>query len=109
VVLYDRYFFDFISDGKRSNLHLPGWIARLGYRFLLKPELNVFLYASPELVRNRKQELDEGTISQLTRDYLHLFASLGESESEATYLSIENVVLEDTLHTIMTHLQNRVA
>jgi hypothetical protein len=36
VVLYDRYYFDFINDSLRSNITLPKWILKSGYTFLLK-------------------------------------------------------------------------
>ncbi len=109
IVLYDRYYFDFITDSRRSNLVLPPAIARMAYRLLLKPDLNIFLYAAPELVHARKQELDPATIKQLTADYLKLFEALGASKGTAQYVVIENVVLERTLTTIMDYAHKMVA
>jgi len=55
VVLYDRYYFDFINDGKRSNIQLSKKIIKAGYNFLLKPDLNFFLYADSETILKRKR------------------------------------------------------
>ncbi|MCI5055475.1 MAG: hypothetical protein MRY83_05155 [Flavobacteriales bacterium] len=97
IVLYDRYYFDFIVDGKRSNLDLPNWFTKMAYRFIDKPKLNFFLYAKPQVILERKQELDEQSIIHLTSKYQNLFLDLSKKE-DATYISIENVDLNRTLN-----------
>jgi len=87
VVLYDRYYFDFIVDGKRSNILLGPSFVRQLYRFVYKPQLNVFLYAAPEVILKRKQELTAGDITQLTEHYKTLFGRLGAGDR---YVCIEN-------------------
>lgn len=99
IVLYDRYYFDFINDGLRSNIHLPKWLAKAGYRFLLKPDINFFLYADAQTIRSRKKELEEGAIRQLTGDYLQLFREL-DARHSGRYVSIENIQLGHTLDII---------
>lgn len=105
VVLYDRYYFDFIIDSVRSNIRLPRWMTRLGYLFIITPNLNFFLYADPATILKRKKELDHETISQLTNDYLSLFRQLGKSKSGA-YHPIENTNLEMTLSIISSKTQS---
>lgn len=104
VVLYDRYYFDFINDAKRSNIHLPKFISKFGYRLLLKPELNFFLYAEPELIYKRKQELQPAVIRRLTGDYLELFNGLQKPGNNRQYVPIENNLLDETLSTIENHI-----
>ncbi|MCB0666333.1 MAG: phosphotransferase [Saprospiraceae bacterium] len=99
TVIYDRYYFDFINDGRRSNLSMPRWVTKLGYVLLLKPRYNFFLYADPEVILKRKQELDRETISGLTQDYLHLFGDL-RKKGRQVYLPIENVNIDNTLNII---------
>lgn len=96
IVLYDRYYFDFINDGKRSNINLPSFIIKPGYKLLLKPHLNFFLYADPQSILARKQELAAEDITQLTKKYLLLFGELAK-ESSNRYYSIENNDLETTM------------
>jgi thymidylate kinase len=100
VVLYDRYYFDFINDGKRSNIQLPKKIILAGYSLLLKPDLNFFLYAPADIILGRKQELDKETIISLTYDYLQLFQKLSNSSSKV-YLGIENIDLDNTIDLII--------
>jgi thymidylate kinase len=109
VVLYDRYYFDFINDCKRSNIQLPSYLTRFGYHFLLKPDLNFFLYADPELIRSRKKELDTKTIEQLTQKYRFLFEQLNKKDADKRYISIENIDLKITLDAIINRVNHQAA
>ncbi len=101
-VLYDRYYFDFIIDGKRSNLQVPQGLSRGLYRFVQKPSLNFFLFADANTIHARKQELPISTIELLTKKYRHLFEELNKKSSKKNnYLVIENIDKEKTLHTII--------
>jgi thymidylate kinase len=88
IVLYDRYYFDFIVDGRRSNITISKSFIRNLYVFVYKPQLNIFLYAPPEVILKRKKELSAGDITQLTNEYTTLFNRLGEP---AKYMCIENI------------------
>lgn len=103
VVLYDRYYFDFINDSIRSNIRLPQRWMKAGYPLLLKPDVNFFLYASPEVILKRKQELDAPTIQSLTSAYLDLFAQLGRPRP-SRYVALENIDLNNTVSTIISKL-----
>ena len=107
IVLYDRYYFDFINDSKRSNIELPAFLTRFGYKFLLKPNLNFFLYAEPELILSRKKELTAQTIQILTEKYKTLFSELNITENCDRYISIENINLDHTLLTILGRIENQ--
>jgi len=100
VVLYDRYYFDFINDPRRSNIQLPKRLLRTGYWLIRKPDLNFFLYAPAQVILQRKQELDEASITALTSDYLQLFRELDPQHQR--YVPIENVDLEQTLQHIFS-------
>lgn len=104
VVIYDRYYFDFINDGKRSNILLPAFFTRSLYRLLLKPKFNFFLYADAETIVNRKKELDTETIYQLTGRYLDLFRRLGKQHRHSSYVTVENNKLPETLELIHTYI-----
>jgi thymidylate kinase len=106
VVLYDRYYFDFINDSKRSNIQLPKAFVTAGYQWLLKPNFNFFLYASPETILLRKQELDKATIQGLTQDYIALFRKL-DTTPHVGYFTLENIDLQTTIHTVMSKISPR--
>lgn len=99
TVLYDRYYFDFIVDHRRSNISINPKIPRFLYRFVFKPNLNIFLYASPEVILQRKQELPSGDIVALTKKYKTLFEEL-DKKSKKRYIAVENIILDETLDTI---------
>ena len=101
TVLYDRYYFDFIIDSKRSNISLPKPILKWCYYFVFKPKVNVFLYAPPEIILSRKQEMSSNDIQQLTGEYRELFEELGKSNKKQRYISINNTNLEETLSVVM--------
>ena len=100
IVLYDRYYFDFIHDAKRSNIHINKNISKFLYRFIHKPRVNYFLYANPEVILKRKKELEANTITALTNDYHSLFSDLNQKYKASKYVSIENNDLEHSLKII---------
>jgi thymidylate kinase len=108
VVLYDRYYFDFINDSKRSNIKLPKFILKAGYHLLFKPDLNFFLFANPDIILSRKKELDRFTIQTLTKEYIELFEELNNEEDHRHY-TIENIELQKTIDLIMDKTMGAVA
>jgi thymidylate kinase len=108
VVLYDRYYFDFINDGRRSNISLPTRLTKALYALVNKPQLNFFLYADPQEILRRKQELSAGTITQLTHDYQELFGQLGARYRRSRYVPIENQDLGQTLDLIGEYIGQEI-
>ena len=104
VVLYDRYYFDFINDSRRTNLEIDPEIARRIYIFIYKPKLNIFLYASPEVILTRKQELSSEDIVMLTEKFKVLFSRFSKKFSHSKYICVENHDLSKTIDTIKKQL-----
>ncbi len=99
IVVYDRYYFDFINDARRTNINLDSAFVKFFYKFVFKPEMNIFLFASPEVILSRKQEMDKESIIRLTEKYKTLFDELGQKNKDQ-YVSIENINKEETMKTI---------
>lgn len=99
IVIYDRYYFDFINDARRTNIDLNSSFVKFFYKFVFKPEMNIFLFAPPEVILSRKQEMDEESIVNLTEKYKTLFDEFGQ-ENKDQYVSIENINKEETMKTI---------
>jgi thymidylate kinase len=76
-----------------------------GYKLLLKPKLNFFLYASPEEILARKQELNADAITSLTSRYMELFESLTRKYSHSSYLAVYNASMDKTLKTVFDRIQ----
>ena len=103
VILYDRFYFDYIIDPKRANLVLSSSFTRFFLRFVNTPDLNVFLYAPPDVILARKKELDHPTIQSLTHGYISLFEELSQ-RSDSTYLCIKNTDFLRTMSVISEYL-----
>ncbi|MBL4704830.1 MAG: hypothetical protein JKY54_09930 [Flavobacteriales bacterium] len=103
IVLYDRYYFDFINDAERSNIRLSHSFRKSLYAFLFKPRINFFLHASPEVIRSRKKELSTLDISTLNKRYFALFKEYAQKYN-GKYILIENINKEQTIQRIIKEL-----
>ncbi|MDW3646316.1 MAG: phosphotransferase [Bacteroidia bacterium] len=101
VILYDRYYFDFISDPRRSNLSLHKGFTKRMYRWINKAEVNIFLYAPVEEILSRKQELPAKEIESLCHSYKELFEEF-ERKYAQSYVNLNNLDLEESLDFIET-------
>ena len=106
VVLYDRYYFDFINDPRRSNISISKKLVNNLYGLIDKPKHNFFFYASPEIIRQRKQELSANEISRLTMNYFATFNRLKKKYASSQYHCIENINRNETVHKIFNQVQN---
>jgi len=103
IVLYDRYYFDFINDPERSNIKLKKSFVKGLYNLLFKPKVNFFLYASASTIRVRKQELSVKDITYLTSGYKALFEEFSH-RYQGKYIMIENQEKEKTIQRILKEL-----
>lgn len=101
IIIYDRYYFDFINDSRRTNIDLDSGFIKFFYKFVFKPKLNIFLYADPDVILSRKQEMDKESIVDLTNKYKSLFNELSNKHDQY-YLPIENIEIDET----MTEIEN---
>ncbi len=101
IVIYDRYYYDFINDSKRSNIVLPQILPKGLFRILLKPRLNVFLHASASVIQRRKKELNANTIDKLNKRYISLFREFDKKYGKSRFVALENIELNRTLQFIM--------
>ena len=69
TIIFDRYFYDFIVDPRRSRLSLPGWIVGLYLTLTPKPDLIFFLDANADQIFTRKQELQPNEIKRQLTEY----------------------------------------
>ncbi|MEL6592340.1 MAG: hypothetical protein AAFQ68_19745, partial [Bacteroidota bacterium] len=78
------------------------------YRLIHKHAINILLYADPEVILARKQELTAEEIKGLTHAFLQLFERLQTRSPQQLYLPIHNLELEETMHKIETAIQSKV-
>jgi len=106
VVLYDRYYFDFILDGRRTSIDLGTALPKFLYKFIYKPTLNIFLFADAETILKRKQELSASVIEKLTAKYKSLFNDFSKKHN-GTYLTVNNINLNQTIEKIRFQFLNQ--
>lgn len=70
--IFDRYFYDFLVDPRRSRLSLPTWVTRTFLALTPKPDLVFLLDCDPDLVFARKQELPREEIARQLAVYREL-------------------------------------
>ena len=71
------------------------------YHFVYKPKVNIFLSAPPEIILQRKQELNVNDIQYLTKGYSKLFDEFRQQYKKQQYIHISNIHLDETLHTVI--------
>lgn len=64
VFIFDRYYYDYYIDQKRSRTSLPHWIIRFGEYFVPTPDLIICLGGDPEKIYTRKPET---SLEEVTR------------------------------------------
>jgi thymidylate kinase len=72
VMIFDRYFYDFIVDPRRSRINLPAWVRKFFLRLTPQPDLVFFLDCDPDIVYARKQELERDEIERQLTEYRKL-------------------------------------
>ncbi len=72
TIVFDRYFYDFIVDPRRSRLSLPSWAPKFILFFIPKPDLIFVLDASSAEIYRRKQELQRDEIERQLKAYRKL-------------------------------------
>jgi len=57
LYVFDRYFYDFITDPARSRISLPKWLIKLFVVLIPAPDIVLCLGADPAVIHSRKPEL----------------------------------------------------
>ena len=73
----DRYFTDLLADQKRFRVYLPTWFLLLAWRVTPKPDLNLILITTPEVIQGRCNEINLEQTQKQVRGYELL---LGQSD-----------------------------
>lgn len=64
IFIFDRYYYDYYIDQKRSKTNLPDWVIKIGELFVPKPDIILCLGGNPEKIYQRKPET---SLEEVTR------------------------------------------
>lgn len=97
LIIFDRYYIDQIVDAERIRLNINKTFLFKIYKYIIpKPDINICLFGSPEIIISRKADLTEERINNLNilyRNYLR-------EEKIVEYL--------DTSHTRISEITSKV-
>jgi thymidylate kinase len=79
LVLYDRHFTDVLVDPIRYRFGGPNWMLDLIFRLTPRPDLILLLDAPPDILHERKPELELSERHRQRKKYLELVARLPNS------------------------------
>jgi thymidylate kinase len=80
LVVFDRYFYDFMVDPRRYRYGGPQWLISGFTPLVPKPDLILVLDASEETVLSRKQELDLQEVQRQRNCYRQLAGRIASTE-----------------------------
>lgn len=67
VFIFDRYYYEFFLDQKRSHINLPMWIVKMGEFIIPSPDLILCLGGDPVKIYARKPETSLLEVTRQTR------------------------------------------
>ncbi len=71
VWIFDRYYYEYLIDQRRTRVTLPYWILKAGQFLIPEPDLIICLGANPKAIYSRKPEM---TLEEVTRQVNELSA-----------------------------------
>jgi len=76
VVIFDRYYYDFIVDPLRMKINLPTFVMKVFLSIVPKPSVMIYLDADNLTISSRKKELTLSEIDRQRKAYEELVDSL---------------------------------
>ena len=67
IVIFDRYFYDYIVDPFSKNINLPTVLPKFLLHFVPKPHITIALLNTPEIIYSRKNEIPIDEIARQIR------------------------------------------
>lgn len=105
LVIFDRYYYDYFADLKRFQYKIPVFIPKLFACAIPKPNIIFVLKAEPEVLYNRKKELE---IEEIKRQNA-AFLLLGKKYKNVQFIDVSksiDEVTDDVTTRILVYMNN---
>ena len=104
LIVFDRYYYDYYVDMYRYHYSLPQWLPRLFGFMIPRPAITFILYASPEVIYNRKKEL---TFEE-TRRQCEKFKDMAQTLPNAQLINVDRPVCDIVKDIVTVIVEKRV-
>jgi len=94
LCVFDRYYYDFLVDLFRYNFNIPSWLPRFLLPIIPKPDIVIYLHASPEELYRRKKELPFHELKRQISVYQSILSKLPNAHQINTNKPIDEIVSE---------------
>lgn len=106
LVIFDRYYQDFLVDPRRYRLDLPAWLIRLMGHGIPQPEL-IFVFDAPaDVLYARKQELPLAEVNA----QLNALRDLAKRNVSARIIRVDrsiDEIVDEMVHETLAYLNQR--
>jgi len=92
TVIFDRYYYDLITDPARARINLPHWFLKYFKMFVPSPDVTFLLLTSAETMRQRKPELTIEELKLQTIDYRELLPRIKNGHEIDAGKPIESII-----------------
>lgn len=104
LIVFDRYYYDYYVDMYRYHYSLPQWLPRLFGFMIPRPAITFILYASPEVIYNRKKEL---TFEE-TRRQCEKFKDMAQTLPNTQLINVDRPVCDIVKDIVTVIVEKRV-
>ncbi len=100
VWIFDRYYYDYYFDQRRSRITLPNWIIRSGQFLIPEPDIILCLGADPSVIHDRKPELPLQEVGRQVKELKQfserhkraVWIDTGTSIEESTNNALDSII-----------------
>jgi len=94
LIIFDRYYYDYLVDLKRYQFNIPNWLPGIFLPLIPSPDLTIYLDVDPTDLLNRKQELSISELGNQVQTFQKIVLKLPNAYVVKASRHIEDVVRE---------------
>ena len=104
IIIFDRYYYDFLVDMYRYQFNVPKWLPKLFLPLIPAPDLTIYLDTEAEVSYKRKQELSFIELQRQVDEFRKILPMIPHSIKVSTDNTLDEIVKKISYHI----LENKV-
>ncbi|RKX98076.1 MAG: hypothetical protein DRP55_08460 [Spirochaetes bacterium] len=105
LVIFDRYYYDYLVDLFRYNMSIPSWFPKIFLPFIHAPDITIYLDASYKILYKRKQEIPKNELKRQIKAYNNLINKFSHAITISAEKPVKEIVKEIT--DIIQNIRNK--